>query len=277
MARYSFVAVDHRGHGRGIRSDEHFRLEDAADDAAGVVRTLDCGPVIVVGYSMGGPLALQSPIATPTSCGAWCWKRPPCRSATTRFDRMLVAPAVGHGDGDAVALRCPVRPAPSRKVRRRRDSDIGPLVPWLAAEMGRGDPTALTRGGLGRCATSTASPSPARLSHARRRRGDHRTTARCGRSCSDRWPRRSGPPSSRSTGVTSATSSGPRRSRPPRSPPSMPLRPRSRPPGFTERSQVSVDSSPSDRSVSAESRRPFGRAARRRGRAARDGDRARSM
>ena len=26
MARYSFVAVDHRGHGRGIRSDQPFRL-----------------------------------------------------------------------------------------------------------------------------------------------------------------------------------------------------------------------------------------------------------
>ena len=30
--RYSFLAVDHRGHGRGMRAP--FTLEDAADDAA---------------------------------------------------------------------------------------------------------------------------------------------------------------------------------------------------------------------------------------------------
>ncbi len=52
------VAVDHRGHGRGMRSEERFSLEAAADDAAGVLRELDAGPAVVVGYSMGGPIAL---------------------------------------------------------------------------------------------------------------------------------------------------------------------------------------------------------------------------
>jgi len=56
---YSFVAVDHRGHGRGIRNvREPFRLEDAADDAAALVEALGLGPVILVGYSMGGPIAM---------------------------------------------------------------------------------------------------------------------------------------------------------------------------------------------------------------------------
>jgi pimeloyl-ACP methyl ester carboxylesterase len=57
---YSFVAVDHRGHGRGIRNvTEPFRLEDAADDAAALVEQLGLGPVILVGYSMGGPISLH--------------------------------------------------------------------------------------------------------------------------------------------------------------------------------------------------------------------------
>ena len=34
----SFVAIDHRGHGRGLRTPDVFTLEDAADDAAAVVR-----------------------------------------------------------------------------------------------------------------------------------------------------------------------------------------------------------------------------------------------
>ena len=54
----SFVGIDHRGHGRGLRSVEPFTLEDAADDAAAVVREMGVGPVIAVGYSMGGPISM---------------------------------------------------------------------------------------------------------------------------------------------------------------------------------------------------------------------------
>lgn len=57
--RYSFVAIDHRGHGRGLRSTEPFHLEDAADDAAALLRVLGIGQVVVVGYSMGGPVGLH--------------------------------------------------------------------------------------------------------------------------------------------------------------------------------------------------------------------------
>ncbi len=55
-AGFRVLAVDHRGHGHGMRSPEPFRLADCAADAAGVVRTLGCGPVTAVGYSMGGPI-----------------------------------------------------------------------------------------------------------------------------------------------------------------------------------------------------------------------------
>ena len=51
------LAIDHRGHGRGLRSPAPFRLVDCADDAAALLRTLGAGPVIAVGYSMGGPIA----------------------------------------------------------------------------------------------------------------------------------------------------------------------------------------------------------------------------
>src|SRR2546430_1866728 len=37
---YHVLAVDHRGHGRGIRSAEAFTLEDCAEDASGLLRTL---------------------------------------------------------------------------------------------------------------------------------------------------------------------------------------------------------------------------------------------
>lgn len=51
------VAPDHRGHGRGARVGDRFSLEQCADDAADVLRQLGTGPAVVVGYSMGGPIA----------------------------------------------------------------------------------------------------------------------------------------------------------------------------------------------------------------------------
>ena len=55
--RYRVVALDHRGHGRGIRGRDAFTLEDCADDAAALMDVLGVRRAIVVGYSMGGPIA----------------------------------------------------------------------------------------------------------------------------------------------------------------------------------------------------------------------------
>ncbi len=56
-AGYRVLAIDHRGHGRGLRPLVPFRLADCAADAAGVLRTLDLAPALIVGYSMGGAIA----------------------------------------------------------------------------------------------------------------------------------------------------------------------------------------------------------------------------
>ncbi len=147
MARYSFVAVDHRGHGRGIRSDQPFQLEDAADDAAGVVRVLGCGPVIVVGYSMGGPLALHVADRHPDIVRGAVLEATALSFATTRIDRLLwrfvsaMETMMRSRFGAAFARRR------LDQVAAAADSEIGPLVPWLAAEMGRGNPRALTEAG----------------------------------------------------------------------------------------------------------------------------------
>ena len=57
QAGYRVLAMDHRGHGRGIRSVDAFRLVDCAGDAAAVLQLLEVAPAIVVGYSMGGAIA----------------------------------------------------------------------------------------------------------------------------------------------------------------------------------------------------------------------------
>ena len=55
-AGYRVLAMDLRGHGRGLRSGERFRLADCADDAAGLLQVLGIERALVAGYSMGGPV-----------------------------------------------------------------------------------------------------------------------------------------------------------------------------------------------------------------------------
>ena len=55
---YSILAVDHRGHGRGLRTHDRFTLEDCADDVVAIMDQLGISSVTAVGYSMGGPIAM---------------------------------------------------------------------------------------------------------------------------------------------------------------------------------------------------------------------------
>ena len=54
---FRVVAPDLRGHGRGLRSWRRFRLADCADDVAALLDVLGIESAIIVGYSMGGPVA----------------------------------------------------------------------------------------------------------------------------------------------------------------------------------------------------------------------------
>jgi pimeloyl-ACP methyl ester carboxylesterase len=58
-AGYRVIALDHRGHGHGLRPAVPFRLADCADDAATVLALLEAGPAFAVGHSMGAVIALE--------------------------------------------------------------------------------------------------------------------------------------------------------------------------------------------------------------------------
>ncbi len=55
--QYRVLAMDHRGHGTGIRTRRRFRLEDCADDVAELLDAEGAGPAVALGYSMGGAVA----------------------------------------------------------------------------------------------------------------------------------------------------------------------------------------------------------------------------
>jgi 3-oxoadipate enol-lactonase len=55
--RFRVIALDLRGHGRGLRPRTRFRFVDCADDVAALASQLEISSVILGGYSMGGPIA----------------------------------------------------------------------------------------------------------------------------------------------------------------------------------------------------------------------------
>ena len=57
--RYRVVALDLRGHGRSDKPPGPYSSELFADDIATLIRSLDIGPVHVVGLSLGGFIACQ--------------------------------------------------------------------------------------------------------------------------------------------------------------------------------------------------------------------------
>ncbi len=137
-ANYSFIAIDHRGHGRGMRPTERFELEDAADDAAALVESLGVGPVVTVGYSMGGPISMLLTRRHPHLVRGLVVQATALEWRSTRLERFrwktmhLVGPL----------LRSWAWP---RTIRYGIRKLLGPghaveqYTPWLLGEMRRGD------------------------------------------------------------------------------------------------------------------------------------------
>ena len=145
-AGYRVLAVDHRGHGRGIRSAEPFSLKDCADDAAALLAQLKVQPVMAVGYSMGGPIAsllarhhpqLVAGLVLGATSMNWSGRR------MKTFWRAMAA------------LRLALGLAPERLWQRALEAGGFPESPtttWVAAELSRGSSIDIAEAGreLGR-------------------------------------------------------------------------------------------------------------------------------
>jgi len=58
--RYRVIAVDLAGHGESGFGRESWSIEAFAQDVAAVVRAADARPVVLVGHSLGGPVAIEA-------------------------------------------------------------------------------------------------------------------------------------------------------------------------------------------------------------------------
>jgi 3-oxoadipate enol-lactonase len=144
--RYRVIGVDHRGHGRGIRSVETFTLEDCADDAAGVLRELGIDRAIALGYSMGGPIALLLAQRHPDLVAGLVSQATALEWRETFYERLvwkgLALWELGRRVGTfdlfiERVIREAVKFAP----------EVEPFAPWLVAEFRRGFATWLTEAG----------------------------------------------------------------------------------------------------------------------------------
>lgn len=152
-ARYTFVGIDDRGHGRGLRSPDPFALEDAADDAAALVRELGLGPVITVGFSMGGPVSMLLARRHPDLVCGLVVQATALSWSTTLRERALwrVLPAAGSWLRTKAYRRYLNRAVPRLLGIRKRgqsvDHPVQRYVPWLLSEMSRNDPFVMVEAG----------------------------------------------------------------------------------------------------------------------------------
>ena len=145
-AGYRVLALDHRGHGRGLRSLRPFRLDDCADDAAAVLDAVGAGPAIAVGYSMGGPIAQLLARRHPHQVRGLVlcattreWGGPEFEQLWRMMGLVRLVVAISPFGFWTTLLRVSGIPDDDRAA-------------WLVAELGRGAPAALAEAGreLGR-------------------------------------------------------------------------------------------------------------------------------
>lgn len=135
---YSFIAIDHRGHGRGMRTGDKFDIADAAEDAAQLVQQLAVGPVITIGYSMGGPISMLLAQSHPELVRGMVVQATALEWKTAWFERArwktvhLLGPY----------LRSHIYPRSMKWGIKRllgRNHPIAQYVPWLSSELRRND------------------------------------------------------------------------------------------------------------------------------------------
>jgi pimeloyl-ACP methyl ester carboxylesterase len=147
VARHGRVlAMDVRGHGRGIRSGQPFTLEAAADDAAALLAHLGAGPAIVVGYSMGGSIALLMRRRHPESVAGLVLQSTALRWRVAWDERILWRSmgAMEYGLRLGLADRVIGR---YLSAAAHQNPGLGPVLPWLQAEAFRGSPADIADAG----------------------------------------------------------------------------------------------------------------------------------
>jgi len=143
---YSLIAIDHRGHGRGLRTNDRFTLEDCADDVVAVMDQLGISSATAVGYSMGGPIAMLMSKRHPTRVHSLVLCATALEWSATRSERTrwkigrVVSPLFRMLSTPRVIDRYIKHKIP-------RSSSAATLRPWLVSEIRRNDSWTINQAG----------------------------------------------------------------------------------------------------------------------------------
>lgn len=139
---YGLVAMDMRGHGRGLPlgSRERFDIAQCADDAAAVLAALGIERVVVCGYSLGGPVGLEFARRHRDRVRGLVFEATAMAfdSRVDVFGRVLfrgLRPFAQHGRGIGRSW-----PLSYFRKARAKSPEVARLWPWLRAELGRCHP-----------------------------------------------------------------------------------------------------------------------------------------
>ena len=115
--RHQVLVFDPRGAGRSDKPDVPYSAEEMTDDAAGLLDVVGMPETTVIGYSMGGRIALGLALRHPTRVrglllAATSARTPPTRPLTWRWFMMDV---LGR-------IRLPVDPQPRFAQQRQREA-----------------------------------------------------------------------------------------------------------------------------------------------------------
>jgi len=97
------VAFDHRGHGRSDGARGALRASsDLVDDLAAVVDSTASAPILLVGHSMGGLVALRHALARPETVAALVLSSPALDASLSMGQKLLLATMSRLAPGTAV-------------------------------------------------------------------------------------------------------------------------------------------------------------------------------
>jgi len=144
--RFRVLAMDHRGHGRGVRSRRPFRLEDCADDAAALCQVLGIDRIVACGYSMGGPVAQLLWRRHLDLVGGLVLCATGRRFGSDRQRARILAISLL---GASLATRAASPLVRAKLVSYILEARIGhdPRMAWVAEQMRRNDPAAILQAG----------------------------------------------------------------------------------------------------------------------------------
>jgi pimeloyl-ACP methyl ester carboxylesterase len=89
---FNIIAPDVRGHGRSSRGGDRFTFEHVADDLAALIEEVECGPVIAVGYSMGGAIVQHLWHRHPQHVAGLVLAATNYKARVARHEQMVVMP-----------------------------------------------------------------------------------------------------------------------------------------------------------------------------------------